>query len=123
MTARVTLSPSSAAARSAARAALASHRRRSFDLRRGQADDEQVARLQLAGDDLGEAAVGDAGADVDRLRLLLRVEEIDGLRTRRRRAFAAAASARQLRRRAGRTTRLSAAGHALGRVAAPGRAL
>src|SRR5262245_42347071 len=61
----------------------AAERRGAFDLRGGQADDDRVARLHGAVDDLGEAAVADAGADLRRLQLLVGAEEVDGLRLAR----------------------------------------
>src|SRR5437870_1158249 len=57
---------------------------RSLDLRGGQTDHDRVARLDRSLDDLGEAAVADAGPDLHRLQLLVRVEQIDGLRFPRR---------------------------------------
>src|SRR5436190_9511407 len=59
-------------------------RRRSLDLGGGQTDHDGVARLDRSVDDLGEAAVADAGADLHRLQLLFRVHYVDGLRLLRR---------------------------------------
>src|SRR5438128_1524560 len=104
MTFEATLAaPSTAAAAlSAARTARAAERRRPFDLRRGQADDDEVSRLDVAFDDLREAAVADAGAHLHRLELLVRRfvavagEEVDRLHLLRTRSAAA--------ERAGRAT-------------------
>src|SRR5213593_2157563 len=88
MTLFATLPPSrrlSAALRPPARPTHpAAERRRSLDLRGGQADHHRVARLRGAFHDLGEAAVADAGADLHRDEFLALVEQIDGLRLPRR---------------------------------------
>src|SRR5919206_1255118 len=79
--------PSAAArpTRPPAAAHAAAECRGTFDLRRGQADDDGVADLDVAVDDLGEAAVADAGADLHGHELLVAVEQIDGRRLRPRR--------------------------------------
>src|SRR5688572_6863323 len=97
MTAVATSASSASAPWAAARTTRAAHRRSAFDFGRGHADDDEVAFLQRSGNYVRVAAVADAGADLDRLQLLLRVERVDGLRLRR----IAAPSAGQLSRRAG----------------------
>src|SRR5438034_5528104 len=73
MTFSTKLPTSPAAARSASAAHRAGSRRGiPFDLRGGQTDDDHVALFEVAGDDFGVVAVGDAGADLDRLELLRR---------------------------------------------------
>src|SRR5947207_15921491 len=88
MTRPGTLTPSlrrTAAARPPRPAAHSSaERRRSLDLRGGQTDHDGVAGFEGSLHHLGEAAVADAGAKLHRLQLLVRVEQIDGLRFPRR---------------------------------------
>src|SRR5438067_7913626 len=70
-----------------------SWRRRAFDFRGRQADDDVVARFQLAIDDLGEVTVGDAGPNGNRRELLVGVENPHRLRTRRPRTISETAEA------------------------------
>src|SRR5690349_6774715 len=86
MTFWVTLPPRRPSAAATARppaAHAAAERRGTFDLRRGQADDDVVADFDAAVDDFGEAAVADAGADLHGHELLLGVEQPDRLRSLR----------------------------------------
>src|SRR5690242_21052520 len=70
--------PSAATTARPPAAHAAAERRRSLDLRRGQSDDDVVADLDAAVDDLGVAAVADAGAHLHRRELLGGlVEQVD----------------------------------------------
>src|SRR5436305_9909646 len=106
----------STAARPPAHAAA--ERRRTFDLRRGQADDDVVADFDVAVDDFGVAAVADAGAHLHGRELLGGlVEQVDGLRPRPRRL------ARGLAERARRAAEPTAAAPELPRPAEAAAAL
>src|SRR5690349_19316922 len=114
MTGSATSASAASAALPAARTALPAHRWRSFDLRRGHADHDQVAFLERAGEDVRETAVGGAGADLDGLQFLLRIQHVHRRSLRRLRI----ASSRQLSGGAGGSTPASAATGALHRIAA-----
>src|SRR5260370_41487412 len=63
------------------RSARVAHGPRTFDLRGCQPEDDLVADLEIAGDDFGVVAVGDARADGDGFELLGRwiFDDPDGL--------------------------------------------
>src|SRR4051794_22298054 len=74
MTLSANLPASTAAAAAGRHRIRAAGRRRTFDLRCRQSDDHLIGILQIALDDLREAAVGDSGSDLHRGRFAVGTE-------------------------------------------------
>src|SRR3982751_2672882 len=74
MTLSANLPASTATAAAGRHRIRAAGRRRTFDLRCRQSNDHLIGVLQIALDDLREAAVGDSCADLHRDRLAVRTE-------------------------------------------------